>query len=153
MAENIGTQITTYYEDGNREPIPFDLQAGISKKLEHAPVVFLLTLQQLNHWDLSYNEELEEDITTVFEREESFAKQFMRHVILGVELQPSDNFTLRAGYNYQRRQELKFEEKVSTVGFSLGFGVKVKRFHFDFATSRFHLAGSSNLFSLAINLN
>ena len=153
VGRNMGAQITTYYEDGNREPIPFDLQAGISKKLEHAPVIFLLTMQHLNHWDLSYNEELKDDISTVFLREESFSKQFMRHVVFGVELLPSDNFTLRAGYNYQRRQELKFDEKVSTVGFSLGFGVKVKRFHFDFATSRFHLAGSSNLFSLAINLN
>jgi len=77
----------------------------------------------------------------------------MRHVILGVEILPSDNFTLRAGYNYQRRQELKFDDRLSTVGFSLGFGIKIKRFRFDFATSRFHLAGSSNLFSLAINLN
>jgi len=70
-----------------------------------------------------------------------------------VEILPSDNFSIRAGYNFQRRQELKFDERLSTVGFSLGFGLKVKRFRLDFATSRFHLAGSSNLFSLAINLN
>ncbi len=154
VARNMGMQITTYYEDGNREPIPFDLQAGISTRLQHAPVVFSLTMQHLNHWDLSYyKKEGDDDLTTIFEREESFGKQMMRHVVMGVELLPSDNFTIRAGYNYQRRQELKFEDKLSTVGFSLGFGVKVKRFRFDFATSRFHLAGSSNLFSLAINLN
>ena len=154
VARNIGTQLTTYYEDGNREPIPFDVQAGISTRLEHAPVIFSLTLQHLNHWDLAwYEPEENEDISAIFNREESFGKQFMRHVVLGAELLPSDNFTIRVGYNYQRRQELKFEEKVSTVGFSLGFGVKIKRFHLDFATSRFHVAGSSNLFSLAINLN
>jgi len=154
VGRNIGTQITTYYQDGNREPIPFDLQAGISTRLQHAPVIFSLTLQQLNHWDLAYYEpEDDADISEVFQREESFAKQLMRHVVLGVELLPSENFILRAGYNYQRRQELKFDERLSTVGFSMGFGVKIKRFHLDFATSRFHLAGSSNLFSLAINLN
>jgi hypothetical protein len=153
-ARNMGGQLTTYYEDGNREPVPFNLQAGISKRLKYAPLRLLLTLQHLNHWDLAYYDE-EKDFTVenLYEREESIAKQIMRHAVLGVEIIPSDNFTIRAGYNYQRRQELKFEDKLATVGFSLGFGIKVNRFRFDFATSRFHLAGSSNLFSLAVNLN
>ncbi len=153
VARNIGTQISTYYQDGNREPIPFDLQAGISRRLQHAPVILSLTLQHLNHWDLADSDKDETFDISINNPDESLAKQFMRHAILGVELLPSENFVIRAGYNYQRRQELKFDDKVSTVGMSLGFGVKVKRFRFDFATSRYHLAGSSNLFSLAINLN
>ena len=155
VARNIGSQITTYYQDGNREPIPFDLQAGISRRLKHAPLVFSVTLQHLNHWDLANpkTDTNNPDIINIYQREEGFGKQFMRHVVFGVELLPSDNFIIRAGYNYQRRQELKYDEKLSTVGMSLGFGVKIKRFRLDFATSRFHLAGSSNLFSLAFNLN
>ena len=153
-ASNIGGQITTYYQDGNREPLPFNLQAGISTRLRYAPVNLSLTMQHLNHWDLAYYD-TEEDFTPsgLYEREEGILKQVMRHAVLGVEIIPTSNFTIRAGYNYQRRQELKYEEKLSTVGFSLGFGIKIKRFRFDFATSRFHLAGSSNLFSLAVNLN
>lgn len=154
VARNLGGQITTYYEDGNREPIPFNLQAGISTRLKYAPVVLSLTMQHLTNWDLGWSdEENEQTLENWYKRQESFAKQIMRHAVLGVEIVPSQNFTLRAGYNYQRRQELKFEERLSTVGFSMGFGLKIKRFRLDFATSRFHLAGSSNLFSLAINLN
>ena len=155
VARNIGSQITTYYQDGNREPIPFNLQAGISRRLQHAPLIFSVTLQHLNHWDLANpkTDTNNQDIINIYQREEGFGKQFMRHVVFGVELLPSDNFIIRAGYNYQRRQELKYDEKLSTVGMSLGFGVKIKRFRLDFATSRFHLAGSSNLFSLAFNLN
>ncbi len=154
VARNIGGQFSTYYSDGIREPIPFNLQAGISTRLRHAPVVFSLTMQHLTNWDLAWNEgEDEQTLETWYERQESFAKQIMRHAVLGVEILPSDNFILRAGYNYQRRQELKFDERLSTVGFSMGFGVKINRFRLDFATSRFHLAGTSNLFSLAINLN
>lgn len=155
VARNIGSQITTYYQDGNREPIPFDLQAGISRRLEHAPLIFSVTMQHLNNWDLA-NQERDpnnQDIISIYHQNEDFGKQIMRHVIVGMEILPSDNFIIRAGYNYQRRQELKYDEKLSTVGMSLGFGVKIKRFRLDFATSRFHLAGSSNLFSLAINLN
>ncbi|NQU88645.1 MAG: type IX secretion system protein PorQ [Mariniphaga sp.] len=155
VARNIGTQISTYYDNGNRESIPFDLQVGLSSKLAHAPVVVHVTLQHLNNWDLANPEPDEEDreAIIVFEPQESFEKQVMRHVVLGIELLPTKNFTLRAGYNHQRRQELMLGERASTVGFSFGFGVHVKRFRLDFATSRFHLAGSSNLFSLAFNLN
>lgn len=154
VARNIGGQITTYYENGIREPIPFNLQAGISSKLKHAPILFSLTMQHLTHWNLGQDKsEQKETLENWQERSESFGKQLLRHAVLGVELIPSQNFTIRAGYNYQRRQELKFEERLSTVGFSLGFGVKIKKFRLDFATSRFHLAGSSNLFSFGLNLN
>jgi opacity protein-like surface antigen len=154
VVRNVGTQITTYYEDGNREAIPFDLQAGISRRLKHAPVNVALTLQHLNRWDLANNEKKDKELdVSIHDPEESIAKQLMRHVVLGIEVLPTDNFIIRAGYNYQRRQELKFDEKLSTVGMSLGFGVIIKRFRLDFATTRYHLAGSSNHFSLAINLN
>ena len=155
VARNFGTQFTTYYTEAEKEKIPFNLMAGISHGLKHAPLIISLSAVQLNHWDLSSSEtanNTSEDFT-IFERDESFAKQMMRHLIMGVELVPSKNFTIRAGYNYQRRQELKLDEKASTVGFSIGFGVKVNRFRFDFGTSRFHVAGSSNVFSLAVNLN
>ncbi|MDD4225885.1 MAG: type IX secretion system protein PorQ [Mariniphaga sp.] len=154
VARNMGTQVTTYYQDGNREPIPLNVQAGISTRLKYAPLIFSLTMQHLNNWDLAWSEsEKEQTLESWYVRKESFTKQVMRHVVLGAEILPSDNFVIRAGYNYQRRQELKFDERLSTVGFSMGFGLKINRFRFDFATSRFHLAGSSNLFSLAINLN
>lgn len=154
VARNIGTQITTYYRDGDREKIPFNLQMGISQRLKHAPLVFSATMQHMNVWDLaSSDEEPEFSTETIYEYDEGFVKQFMRHMVFGVEFLPSKNFTLRAGYNYQRRQELKFDSKGSTVGFSAGFGLKIKRFRLDYGISRFHLAGSSNLFSLSINLN
>lgn len=154
VARNIGTQITTYYENGEREKIPFNLELGVSQRLKHAPAVLYATLQHLNHWNLAPPAaDAEFSTETIYSYSESFLKQFMRHTVLGIEIIPSKNFILRAGYNYQVRQELKFDDKASTVGFSAGFGVRIKRFRLDYGISRFHLAGSSNLFSLAINLN
>jgi hypothetical protein len=155
VTSNVGTQITTYYSDGNREKIPFNLQVGLSRQLRHAPLIFSVTLQNLQKWDLA-NTETDpdnQDEMSIFERDESFGKQIMRHTVFGVEILPSKSFIIRAGYNYQRRQELKFDDKASTVGFSAGFGLKIKRFRLDYGISNFHLAGSSNLFSLCINLN
>ncbi len=155
VARNVGSQITTYYEDGNYEKIPLNVQAGISRRLKHAPINLALNMQYLNRWDLGTPdpENSSDDELDFFQREESFGKQIMRHIVLGVEILPSENFVIRAGYNYQRRQELKFSERPGMVGFSAGFGLKIKRFHLDYAISQYHLAGSSNLFSLAINLN
>ena len=151
VIRNIGTQITTYYENGARESIPIDVQLGISKKLAHAPVRLYATMQHLQEWQLAQAKEVDNGYETIIE-EDSFGKAFMRHMVLGVELLPSDNFTIRAGYNYQRRQELMFNDKTSTVGFSWGFGFKINRFHFDYGSARYHLAASSNHFSVAIKL-
>jgi hypothetical protein len=155
VAANMGTQITTYYDGGTREKIPFNLRAGISRRLQHAPLIFSITMQNLTNWDLANPDPdpNSDEEAIIFEPEEGFGKQIMRHTVLGVEILPSPNFILRAGYNYQLRQELKFDDNLSTVGFSFGFGIKIKRFRLDYANSRFHLAGSSNLFSLSINLN
>jgi hypothetical protein len=153
VARNFGTQITTYYEDGKKESLPFDLQAGISQKLAYAPIVFSLTAHHLNHWDLAKPEadENSEDLFVV--PAESSVKQLMRHLLIGMEILPSQHFSIRAGYNYHLRQELKVEQRSSTVGFSLGFGVHINRFRLDYSISQIHIAGVSNHFSLAINLN
>ena len=152
VARNIGTQITTYYDGADRESIPFDLQFGISKKLLHAPIRFAATMQHLQKWDLAKPVEDNTGITTVY-TEEKFTKKFMRHMVLGVELLPSPNFTIRAGYNHQIRQELRLQEKMSTVGFSWGFGFRISRFQLSYGSARYHLAGSTNLISVAINLS
>jgi len=151
VARNIGTQITTYYDGAEKESLPFDLQFGISQKLQHAPIRFAATMQHLQKWDLAKPEE-DKTGTTVVYTEDNFGKKFMRHLVLGVELLPSPNFTIRAGYNYQLRQELGFKDKMSTVGFSWGFGFHISRFQLSYASARYHVAGASNLISVAINL-
>ena len=106
-----------------------NLQFGISRRLSHAPIVLSAALQNLNNWDLSTpEEEVEFSLETVYEKEESFGKQFMRHLVLGVEILPHENFILRAGYNYQVRQELKFDEKRIHRWFFCRFWAKTKTF-------------------------
>lgn len=153
VARNFGTQITTYYKDGQRESLPFDIEAGIMQKLAHAPLVFNVTALHLNHWDLANVEKNAASEDLFYEPTESFGKQIMRHLIAGIEIMPSPHFTIRAGYNYQLRQEMKLEQKLSTVGFSLGFGIRTKRFRLDYSNTRIHIADTSNLISLAVNLN
>ncbi len=145
--KNIGTQITTYYDGAEHEKLPFDVQLGFSQKLAHAPVRLYLTLHHLHNWDLGDLPGSGQD------KGESFGKQLMRHVIMGTELSLSENMQVRVGYNYQRREELGIEEKMSTVGFSWGFGLKVSKFRIDYGSARYHLGGSTNVFTVTTDLS
>lgn len=151
VLKNMGTQLTTYYNGASRESLPFDVQMGFTKRLPHAPLRIAVTLQHLQKWKLAQPEVVDNGFETTTQKD-GFGKMFMRHILLGAEILPSENFTIRAGYNYQRRQELLFNDRASTVGFSWGFGFKIKRFHFDYGSARYHLAASSNHISIAIQL-
>ncbi len=151
--KNIGTQITAYHSK-QKEPLPFEIEFGVSQKLEHAPFRFLLVAHNLQRYDLSY----ESDVYTIDpftgepiqeNRLGKFADKMMRHVILGVEFMPLDAFHLRFGYNYLRREELKIDTRVAMVGFSWGFGLKISAMRLDFGRASYHLAGATNQFSLS----
>ena len=148
VIRNIGYEVTTYAGEA-RLGLPFEIQAGVSQKLPHAPFRFSLTLRHLEKFDLTY--QYNKDVTSGNNKVSSgFFENSMRHVILGVELIPHKNFYVSAGYNYQRRRELEIESKVSTVGFSWGFGVNTSFLNIEFGRATYHLAGSSNSISLIL---
>ncbi|MEL6986606.1 MAG: type IX secretion system protein PorQ [Bacteroidota bacterium] len=54
VIKNIGSQITTY-RDGLRESIPFEIQLGISKRLENLPFRFSIIAHKLETPNLNYD--------------------------------------------------------------------------------------------------
>ncbi len=158
IASNIGMQLQRY-RAGDREPLPFELRLGLSKRLEHLPLRISVLFTHLEKWDLTYDDPLavETDPITGAVKEKSgvsdFADKFMRHVIIGAEFQPIKALSLRLGYNYQRRQEMKVESKLSTIGFSWGIGLQISKFNFSYARSAQHLVGSPNYFTITTNLD
>ena len=140
--------------------MPFKIQAGISQKLQYAPFRLFVTVHNLHKFDLSYEKEEDGTTSSVFDdssneksKLEKTADNVMRHVNLGVEFIPLDNFYLRLGYNYRRRQEMKIDDRVAMVGFSWGFGIKIKRFQLSYGRATYHLSGASNHFSISTNLH
>ena len=153
--KNMGAQITSY--TSQRESLPFEIQAGITQDLAHAPFRFIVTFQHLERWDLSYtldDNDMEfagsEDEPSGFD---DFADNFMRHVILGTEFLIGKNFHIDLGYDYKRRKEMKVNSHPGMVGFSMGFGFRVSKFHFTFGRASYHLAGGTSHFSLTTNLS
>jgi hypothetical protein len=161
VVKNMGSQITTYVEDGEREPLPFEIQFSISKKLKYVPLRLSLTLTNIENWNLAYNDSTyltnSNKNLTDEEKDErnknSFFKEGLRHVVLGAEIIPSQSFNLRFGFNFKRRSELAIEEKPGLVGFSWGVGFRIKRFQISYGSARYHLAGSSNHITISTNIS
>ena len=156
LFRNIGRQITAYNAEGV-EPLPFEIQAGISKKLAHVPFRYSILLQHLEKWDLSYTDPNAPSDPFTGEPVpqtdlEKFAGNVMRHIIFGGEFIPAKFLSIRLGYNYLRRQEMKVVSRPGSVGFSWGFGLKVSKFKFDYARAAYHLNGSPNFISISTNL-
>lgn len=160
VLRNTGFQLKPYYP-GHRETVPFEILLGASQKLRHAPFRFSMVVHDLQKPDLSYDNPASstEEFDPVTgkpiprNRWEILGDNIMRHLIFGVEFTPLENFYLRAGYNYQRRQELKISNRTAMVGFSWGFGLRISKFFISYGRASYHLAGASNHFSVSTNLS
>lgn len=161
LIKNVGAQITPYVKGGEREPVPFEVQLGVSKKLKHVPLRLSLNLNHLQDWNLSFNDSTyltnaNKNLTDEDKAERnktSFVSEALRHVVLGAEIIPSKSFNLRFGFNFKRRSELAISEKPGLVGFSWGLGFRIKKFHISYGSARYHLAGSSNHFTITTNIS
>lgn len=144
VVRNAGFQIKSY-TGGAGEPLPFEIQAGVTKGLAHAPLRFTLTLRHLEKYDMTHQYDSEGESNT-----NSIGENLLRHVVLGAELLPGKNFWAAAGINYQRRAELKTTTKTGSAGLSWGFGFNTKIFTLAFGRDTYHLAGAANHFSLVL---
>jgi len=146
--KNAGLEVTTYAGEA-RQKLPFEIQAGVSQKLAHAPFRFSLTLRHLEKYDLTYEYSDTTSAKNYFQSSE-FLENIMRHIVAGIEFIPHKNFYLSAGYNYQRRKELAVESRTSMIGFSWGFGINTSWLNIEFGRAAYHLAGASNNISLIV---
>jgi hypothetical protein len=149
VIKNAGLQLTSYAGEP-RQKLPFEIQAGVSQRLAHAPLRFSLTLRHLEKFDLTHQYNPLSITGTGNIKSNEFAENIMRHIVVGAELIPHKNFYISGGYNYQRRKELQVDSKVSTVGLSWGFGINTSWINIEFGRATYHIAGSSNNLSVII---
>ncbi len=160
IARNIGLQLDTY-TPGLRESLPFELQLGMSKQFGKLPLKFHVLINHLEKWDLTYEDPA--NPTPVVDpltgdslsprRFEKFLDKLGRHFVIGLEFAPVKVFTLRFGYNYQRRKELHIDAKKGLSGFSYGFGFRVSKFNFSYARSHYTLGGVPNYITITTNIS
>jgi len=160
VARNMGYQLSTY-RDGNNEPLPFELQLGISKRLRYLPFQFSIIYRYLDRWNVLYDDPNSEedvlflgDIDTERSASSLWFDNFARHFVLNGELfiGAKDNFRLRLGYSHLLRKEMILSEYRSLAGFTFGLGLKINRFRLDYGRTTFHLAGGANQLSISTNI-
>jgi hypothetical protein len=156
VIKNFGTQWKTYGDV--HEPLPFEIQWGISKKLKHAPFRLDITARHLEVWDMTYLDPAIQTVdpitgATIKKSKRSvFADKLTRHFVFGGEVLLSKNFHLRVGYNYERRHELKLPNAGAGIaGFSFGFGLKISKFILSYAYARYSVVGGPNHFTISTN--
>ncbi len=159
VAKNVGYLLKNYGPlDAD---LPFDLQAGVTLKPQHAPIRLTLTAHHLQRFDISYNDpnlNVRYDLSgnpipVVIGTGEKIA----RHLSIGAELLISRNVHLLVGYNHQKRAEGKLATggggaAFTATGISFGASVQAKGFQLTYGRfSSVPTAGTSQL-SLRIDL-
>jgi hypothetical protein len=122
-----------------REPLPLDLQLGLSKRLAHLPLLLTLTGYDLTNLSTGI-------------RGGGPVDHVLGHLALGAELQPGDVLRLRLGYNHRRSKELALTERFDLAGVGLGFGVTVSGLTVDYAYNSWSSLGGLHRFSLRADL-
>lgn len=133
LVKNIGSQLKTYSNTGKAE-LPFDMQIGITKKLEKAPLQFSLTAHHLQAFNILYSDadfNTSEGLTD----DESTLKKILAHFVLATEIFVGDKIRTTISYNFLRRDDLKtYQSGNGLSGFNLGISVLLKKLHLHYAT-------------------
>jgi hypothetical protein len=153
VARNLGTQLTTYATPG-REKLPFEVLAGMTLKLKHAPFRLHLTTRNLQRYNLRPASESALPANAGFlDKTGSVIVHGLDHVLAGVEFVPGDLLAIRIGYNFLRRTELRMDDYGGATGFSFGAGLNLGRMTIDYALASYHVSGLTHSISLHAGLN
>jgi hypothetical protein len=128
---NMGTQLSSYTD--LKEDLPLDVMLGVSKRLEKLPVRLSLDFHNLNQ-----------------ERDEFY--QHFKGFSIGAEFYLSEVFTLRFGYDNERREDFKLGSSAGIAGFNGGLGVNISEYKFSYAYSSLGTVGALQSLTLSTSL-
>lgn len=160
IARNIGVQLFNNFD--NREcTLPFSLDFGASRRLDHLPLTFMVWYDDIQKWKKLFDDPLDlEGNTNPLTGEvtqpssvASFARNLACHLVVGGELRLGKNLALRAAYDYGQRYYMDVPSERTLVGFSAGFAVKIKMFEISYARSRRSIQVSPNYLTITMDLN
>ena len=153
VAKNMGYQLKKY-SGTDAEELPFDLQIGITKKLEKAPLSFSLTAQRLHQFDIRYNDTVFNILNGLDKTGKFTFDKIFRHFVLAVQAFPVPQIEITAAYNHLRRQELNISNSTNGLnGFSMGVGLLVKKIQVRYARTYYQNNKAYNQFGLNLKLN
>jgi hypothetical protein len=155
LMKNMGVQLKRY-EGTTGDDLPFDIQAGITKRLKNAPLQFSVTAQRLHQFNIRYNDTSfnnDNGFNQTSEAAITFDKIF-RHIVIATQVYVGDKLEITAAYNHLRRAELNIYNATNGLnGFSLGVGVLFKKIQIRYARAYYQNNTAYNQFGLNVSLN
>ncbi|PJC59773.1 MAG: hypothetical protein CO025_05225 [Ignavibacteria bacterium CG_4_9_14_0_2_um_filter_37_13] len=127
---NIGTQLSKYIS--SKEDLPLDISLGASKRLLHLPLRFFVDFHKLN------------------EEQNKFLNK-LKNFSVGGEFTLSKVLKLRAGFDNEKRTELKIGNFAGLAGFAIGLGITVKDYQFNYAFSSMGQIGAMHRIGVTTN--
>lgn len=158
LARNMGRQIK-YYHIGVREPLPFNIQLGVSKKMAHVPLRLNLVYEHLEKYDITYPEMaivITDPVSGAKPPEKKFQKfadNLGRHFVASAEFVPSKNLNIYLGFNYRRRQELQVDTKRGIAGLSAGFACRIYKFYLGYGIAKYNTVRPTNYITISTNIS
>lgn len=147
VLKNIGRQLTSYND--KRVNLPWDVNIGISKKLNNAPIRFSITGVYLTQWKFSRIDKA----NGIESKDDNFAKTLFKHTVLGVDITPTPNFWVGIGFNPKIHDDLKLQDGNKFGGFNAGAGIRVQKFNVGFSFAKYHPAATSFMFNLGVDIS
>ncbi len=152
--KNIGVQLKKY-NSASKEDLPFDMQIGISKKLQKAPLQFIFTATNLHQFNIRYADTLfENELNSTVKKGKFTMDKLFRHLTIAAQLYPTKNTELTIAYNYLRRKELGlFNIGTGVTGFSFGAGILFNAYQVRFAKAFYQNTKAYNQIGLQVHLD
>jgi len=142
VAANLGGQVKAFGEDHER--LPFNLQLGFTKSLGHAPIRFSVTMVDISRWSSKYYYHVS--------KKPKGGSILMNHFCVGVDIIPTKQFYVAAGFNFRRAYEMKAVGSSHAAGLSAGAGLNIKKFKLGLAYAKYHVSAPTLSVSLSYSL-
>lgn len=142
VAANLGGQVKAFGEDHER--LPFNLQLGFTKSLGHAPIRFSVTMVDISRWSSKFYYHVS--------KKPKGGSILMNHFCVGVDIIPTKQFYVAAGFNFRRAYEMKAAGSSHAAGLSAGAGLNIKKFKLGLAYAKYHVSAPTLSVSLSYSL-
>ena len=151
VVKNLGKTLNNF--TSVKDKLPTQVAIGLNVKPQYLPLTFHFLIHDLQRFDLSYkdtrplptNNSLTGD-TIIYKK--NIGDKITRHLTLGAELNLGKSLTVRLGYDFLKRKDMVFENRKSTVGFSWGIGINLKKFSLQLGRANYYLKSSPTTFSI-----
>ncbi len=160
VAKNMGVMVRKYTAANPSEPVPFDLQLGVSKRFKHIPLRVFSTIHHLYEWDIRYSNPQDLIGTnsigladTASDGGKHTVDKIARHFIFGAEVTFGSRVVVTGSYNFLHRKELALSTQTGAAGFAFGIGIKLNKFNINYGRNYYHIAGPYNEISLTMCFN